>query len=265
MGFVKTTEEVSEIQEVLAHPRFVNAEMLQMEFLTDPETVSHVLPPPLEPVEDPLVVAMVGRWQSNCVADFAGGAIYVASRFRDVEGLYVLAMFMDTDAAIIFGRDLFGEPKKQARSDLRRRGTRFRGWVERHGTTLIDIEADLTTDLGPEQVQGVNFNVKATPSSDGVGLEGDAVLTQAEFDNDLWVNREGEGSLSLKGTVHDPLDEIEVIELVRATYIEGDLIASCRSVASIPADDFVPYAYGRLDDWRALDTETTSSRTISAA
>ncbi len=58
---------------------------------------------------------MIGRWQSNCVGDYCGGAIYVAARHEGVEGDYVLAMYMDADPAIIFGRDLFGEPKKQAR------------------------------------------------------------------------------------------------------------------------------------------------------
>jgi hypothetical protein len=44
-----------------------------------------------------VVTARVGRWRSNCVADFAGGAIYVAARHKNIEAAYVLAMFMDTD------------------------------------------------------------------------------------------------------------------------------------------------------------------------
>ena len=57
---------------------------------------------------------MIGRWQSNCVGDYCGGALYVAARHEGVEGDYVLAMYMDADPAIVFGRDLFGEPKKRA-------------------------------------------------------------------------------------------------------------------------------------------------------
>ena len=109
MGFVKTKEEISRIQETIKAPRFVNAEMLQIEFLTTPETVQNLLPPGLEPTEEPLMVAMVGRWQSNCVADYDGGALYVAARHGDIAAAYVLAMYMTTDHAIIFGRDLFGD------------------------------------------------------------------------------------------------------------------------------------------------------------
>ena len=142
MGFVKTPEEVKRIEAVLKRPRFVGAEMLMIEFLTRPEIVAEVLPPGLEPVAEPSVTAMVGRWRSNCVADFAGGAIYVMARHGEIEAPYVLAMFMDQDHAIIFGRDLFGEPKKQATTRLQRRGNAMHGYVERFGTRVIEIEAD---------------------------------------------------------------------------------------------------------------------------
>ena len=120
MGFVKTPEEITRIEHALRHPRFVNGEMLSVDFLTEPEFAAAVLPPPLEPADTPRVTAMVGRWQSNCVGDFYGGAIYVAARHEDVDGSYVLAMYMDGDVPMIYGRDLFGEPKKLARSGLHR-------------------------------------------------------------------------------------------------------------------------------------------------
>jgi acetoacetate decarboxylase len=253
MGFVRTPEEIAEIQATLRRPLFTSAEMLSVEFLTRPEIVEAVLPPPLEPADEPRVTAMVGRWQSNCVGDFNGGAIYVSSRYEDIEGDYVLAMYMNSDQAIIFGRDLFGEPKKQSVNSLHRSGSRMSGWVER-GVRLIELDADLGDDLGGAEVRGANFNFKAQPAADGSGLEGDAVLTVADFGLSLTTCREGAGSVRLQGTVHDPLDEIEVVDVKRATYIEGVLDASCRAVARVPAEDFLPYAYGRLDYWPALDT-----------
>jgi hypothetical protein len=51
--------------------------------------------------------------------------------------------------------------------------------------------------------------------------------------------------VTLRGTVHDPLDEIVVGRVLRAGYMEGDLHAQARSAARIPAADFVPYHYGR--------------------
>ena len=255
MGFVKTAEEVKRIEAVMKQPRFVGAEMLMIEFLTRPETVANVLPPGLEPVAEPLVIAMVGRWRSNCVADFAGGALYVMARHGDIEAPYVLSMFMDQDHAIIFGRDLFGEPKKQATSRLQRRGDVMHGHVERLGTRVIEIEATLPVRREPGREKGANFNIKALPSCTGAGLEDDPVLTLAEFDNHLTLRREGTGTLALRSTAHDPLADIEVCTVRGASYIEGDLLSTCRPLARLPADEFVPYLYGRLDDWSLLDTE----------
>ena len=57
-------------------------------------------------------------------------------------------------------------------------------------------------------------------------------------------------------TIHDPLDELEIVEPIRGAFIEADLIASAETLEYIDAEAFLPYALGRTDDWSALDTET---------
>jgi acetoacetate decarboxylase len=258
MGFVKRPEEIARIQHALSHPRFVNGEMLSVDFLTDPGVVAHVLPPPLEPADTPRVTAMIGRWQSNCVGDFHGGAIYVSARHDGVDGDYVLAMYMDNDVPTIYGRDLFGEPKKLATSALYRNGDTFHGWLERGGVRLIELHGELPTDLGSSDVEGVNFNFKARPRADGIGLEEDAILTRATFQTHIEAAQEGAGSVVLRGSVHDPLDELPVVSVLRGAFLECDLVGACRAIATVPADVFLPYHHGRHDDWSALDTESAA-------
>jgi acetoacetate decarboxylase len=258
MGFVKRPEEISRIEHALSHPRFVNGEMLSVDFLTDPDVLAHILPPPLLPADTPRVTAMIGRWQSNCVGDFFGGAIYVSARHDGIDGDYVLAMYMDNDIPTIYGRDLFGEPKKLATSALHRHGDTFHGRLERGGVRLMELHGELTTDLGPFDAEGVNFNFKARPAADGIGLEEDAILTRATFATHATLARQGAGSVVLRGSVHDPLDELPVVSVLRAAFVECDLIASCRAVATVPADVFLPYHHGRQDDWSALDTESAA-------
>jgi acetoacetate decarboxylase len=256
MGFVKSSEEIARIEHALSFPRFVGGQMLSVEFSTDESVIAEVLPPPLEAAEAPNVRAMVGRWQSNCVGDFYGGSIYVAARHEGIDGEYVLAMYMDNDVPTIYGRDLFGEPKKIADSNLVRRGDAFRGYIDRGGVRIVDLQAELTTDTGAFDAEGYNFNFKARPAADGQGLEEDAILTRAKFDVHATASLEGAGSVVLRGTVHDPLDEIPVRSVIKATYMECDLIGKCEAVATTPADVFLPYHYGRHDDWSALDTES---------
>ena len=109
--------------------------------------------------------------------------------------------------------------------------------------------------MGPGTASGANFNIKATPAADGTSCEDDAVVTLAEFDNNLNVRREGRADLTLASNPHDPVGDIEIVQLRTASYVEGDLIARARAIGRIPKDAFFPYLLGRMDDWSLLDTE----------
>jgi acetoacetate decarboxylase len=254
VGFVKTPEEIARIEAAIGSPRFGGAQMLSVEFLVDPAYIAEVLPPPLRPVAEPRMRAMVGRFGSNCVGDFAGGCVYVPCAHDGLAGEYNLFQYMDTDQATIFGRDVFGEPKKMAKATLRARLNHMHGTIERHGVPLITLEGDLTTDNGPFEATRESYNIKSRPAADGHGLEEDAILTRAHYEIRGRASREGRGRIALRGTVHDRLDGIPITEVLRATYFEGDLAAQVEVAARIPADSFAPFHHARNDEWSALAT-----------
>ena len=254
MGYVKTPDEIERIQSALRNPRFVNARRLTVDFLTEPETIERLLPPGFSPVDQPLVTAMMGHYQSNCVGDFAGGSIYLHSRFGDVEGTYALQMWMDTDHATLFGRDLYGEPKKIARAEVRRDGSRATGFIERGGVRLVEADVELRNEHAPSTAIRNAINVKARPAAGRDGLEEDAIVVCAANEDERRVHLDGPATLTLTGTELDPVDELPVVEVLRGTYVEGDASATLRTLGTIPADAFLPYAFGRNDDWSLLDT-----------
>jgi acetoacetate decarboxylase len=255
MGFRRTPEEIVAIQQTLADVEFVGGESLSVDFLTRPELVRALLPAELEPGESPRITAQVSRWRSNCVGDFDASAIYVSARHGDVAGDYVLTMFMDSDVPMLFGRDLFGEPKKIGRSTLYRNDGHMTGVLERGGTRLIEIEADLAEDSGPTTVLGRNYNVKYELAPDGSALAGPPTLTMAEFDQQVTVRRRtSSATLRLGSTVHDPLGDLEVVELLGGVYVETGMKASCVPVRTLDAEAFLPLALGRSDYWPALVT-----------
>ncbi len=257
MGFVKTPEEISRIEHALSHPRFVNGEMLSVDFLTDADVVAQLLPPPLEPGDSPLVSAMVGRWQSNCVGDFFGGAIYVSARHEGVDGdVRPGDVHGQRRARRSTGATSSASPRSSPTARCNRHGDVFTGHVDRGGVRIIELNAQLPTDLGAFDTESYNFNFKARPAADGIGLQEDAILTRAHFETRVCAGREGTGSVTLRGTVHDPLDELPIRSIVRASFIEVDLIGTCEAVATTPAAVFAPYHHGRHDDWSALDTES---------
>jgi acetoacetate decarboxylase len=255
MGFVKSAAEVERIQAALARPRFVNSQVLVVTFLTTEETVARILPPGFKPAAEPRITVQLGRWQSTCCGDFNGGSVKIAARWGELEGDYALAMYMDDDRPLIFGRDLFGEPKKLATAALFARAGGYFGYLERHGTRLIELAMEVDADAGPGRVAVNNFNVKARPAAGGIGLEEDALVTCAVFENELRANLEGPATVRLGGTAHDPLDEIEVVEVLRGRHVEADVTATNSVVGTIAAADYEPYFYGRgADDWSELDT-----------
>ncbi len=253
-SFVASPEAMQAIGKVIARPRFVNGEMLSVTAGVDPAWLREVIPAPLEPNGDSIRF-MVGRWQSNCVDNFAGAGIYVPARLGDLSGEYVLAMYMDNDASILFGREVFGEPKKQATSQLRRASGRAAAWVERYGQRILHLEAELDEETGPVDDKGINFNIKAMAATDGQGLESDAIVTAADFDVHFTATAAGRGAVALRSNGHDPLDSIPLGEVRGAVWQEGDLLARARRVATIPAKDFAPYYYARIDDYAGLNTE----------
>jgi len=256
MGFVKTREEIARIQTTLGERHFFNEKMLTIQYLTKPEIVRHVLPPGLQPTDTPLVTAMVGRWgRSNCVHAFEGGALYLQARHKDYVGDYCLAMPMSTDAAIVFGRELFGEPKKQATTTLERKGNTIKGSCVRYGKPILSIEAAMEKKETASESGFVNFHYKYLPKSDGQGLEWDPVLVMATFKTKVTLTEKGKGKLTLGNTIHDPLGEIEIVQLLDASYTEGDIYSRCQTLAQINAAEFMPYAYGKIDDWTALNNE----------
>jgi inosose dehydratase len=81
---------------------------------------------------------------------------------------------------------------------------------------LVEITAQVGDDLGPQETERVAFNYRSRPAANGVGLDGPAVLTEVRFATSIRRRREGSGTVALTGTVHDPVDEIPVVSLLRA-------------------------------------------------
>jgi hypothetical protein len=51
------------------------------------------------------------------------------------------------------------------------------------------------------------------------------------------------------------LGSIPVLEVVNTIWHEGDLIPATRTLATIPAADFLPYFFARVDDYASMNTE----------
>jgi hypothetical protein len=80
----------------------------------------------------------------------------------------------------------------------------------------------------------------------------------ASFKTKPTLIESGIASLALANTVLDPLGEIEILEVLGASYVEADTYSRCQALARIDAEAFLPYAYSKNDDYAALDNETSA-------
>src|SRR5689334_22990069 len=142
MGFVKTPEQVAEIEGLLAETRYI-VDQVAIGFETTEEFVRAVLPPPLTPTERPSGMACVTRGQSTFCGEYDLAWVGINAQHGDLFGVYTLAMIVAGDMGelpITAGRETWGEVKKQGRMGYSRDSDHVRGFAERHGVRLIEIE-----------------------------------------------------------------------------------------------------------------------------
>ena len=249
MRYVKSPEEVARIQALFAEPVFADSRVLTVVFETTPDFIAAVLPPGLAPDARPLASAFVGTFgASNCVGPFNGAAVLVRARHGDLAGNYCLTMPMSTDAAIIFGRELYGEPKKLADVRLERAGDTLHGSVTRYGVTFLELHARMVESGEPVDAPGSTFHYKFTPSPDGRGFDADPVLVHIRSETAIRHLERGAGELVLRESVHDPVADIPVVRVLGATYAEGETRTFGRTLARVDPQAFLPYAFAKMDD-----------------
>jgi acetoacetate decarboxylase len=252
--YVSTREHTRDLMAALRAPDFSDICALTVTFLSDPAVVAEILPPPLEPAAQPrasVTVASIGR--SNCVGPFEGASVNLACRFRGEEGSYCLTMPMSTDTAVTFGRELYAEPKKLADIALSVAGRNARGTVARHGVRYIEIEGHFETHPQPVGSSSTtkHYYFKFLPQADGSGLAADPELVCVTHHGRVFRAAAGEGRITFRESRHDPVADLPVSVIQGASLAESETRTEARVVARVAAHDFLPYAFGKMDDLTA--------------
>jgi acetoacetate decarboxylase len=98
--------------------RYINREYLIISYETDAELLKQILPPPLELAEPLVKFEFIRMPDSTGFGDYTESGQVVPVRYQDLLGTFTLAMFLDSEAPIAGGREIWGYPKKLARPRL---------------------------------------------------------------------------------------------------------------------------------------------------
>jgi acetoacetate decarboxylase len=158
---------------------------LEVVYLTDPEALAEVLPPPLSAPPQPRVHVRFtdidlrfGDYRHKEMVGF-----FAVDALLDGEpGEYPLLIPIDLEHAIAISRERFGEPKKLADITLTRSDDGVvHGSITRDGVTFIEVNGRVTGDLAvPGPYPSRQFWFKFSPAVDGPGFDGDPLLIRVE-------------------------------------------------------------------------------------
>src|SRR6202161_607926 len=94
--------------------RFFNREYFVITYRTDPEALAAVVPEPLQVTDSIVKYEFIRMPDSTGFGDYTETGQVIPVRLNGEEGAYTHAMYLDDDAPIAGGRELWGFPKKRA-------------------------------------------------------------------------------------------------------------------------------------------------------
>jgi len=254
---------------------FRDIEFLTLQYRTDPEAIRRLVPEPLEPTGDTVLlhVARMGDvpglgaeiHECNVMVgvrlDTAGGSI---------SGSYSPYFFLDSDRAIAQGREVQGQPKRAAIVDLQVRGDLVVGTVVANGIevlmgTLPYKQQPASLDELRSRVDMVtNINLKIVPNMDGtIALK---QLVARDLQNvrvlECWS---GPGTVELRPNAAVPLYRLPVLEFLDGYHWRAEFeLVGGRVLHDYLENEAVRGAAGRdLDHVSAGSSRPSSTRSDS--
>jgi acetoacetate decarboxylase len=207
--------------------RFVNREFFIVTYRTDPAALEEVVPAPLEIAEPLVKYEFIRMPDSTGFGDYTESGQVIAVRFEGQTGGYVHAMYLDDEAPIAGGRELWGFPKKLASPSLAVEKDTLLG-VLKYGSVPVAVATmgykHKALDTAPIKAAlcAPNFLLKIVPHVDGTARICELVRY---FCEDVTVKGAWSGPAALQLFHHAlaPVARLPVLEVVSGVHIVSDL------------------------------------------
>ena len=207
--------------------RFCDRELMIITYRTDPDKLRSVVPEPLE-VEEPLVnYEFIRMPDSTGFGDYTETGQVIPVSFRGRRGSYTHCMFLDDEAPIAGGRELWGFPKKLAKPTFRVEtdqlvGTLDYGPVRVATATMGYKHRPVNFGAVRASLAAPNFLLKIIPHVDGTPRICELVEYYLE---NVTLKGAWSGPAALALTPHAlaPIAELPVLEVVSSLHMICDL------------------------------------------
>jgi acetoacetate decarboxylase len=207
--------------------RFVNREYLIISYRTDPEALRAIIPAPLEFTDAIVKYEFIRMPDSTGFGNYTESGQVIPVTFNGVAGSYVHSMYLNDDAPIAGGREIWGFPKKLAEPKLRAEkdtliGTLDYGSIRVANGTMGYKHRVLDVAKVAAGMSAPGFLLKIIPHVDCTPRICELVRY---FLTDIKVKGAWEGPAGLELFDHAlaPVAELPVLQVLSATHILADL------------------------------------------
>ncbi len=257
-SFVTSKEDVNNF---FKKSKMADQEGVYVTWVTNPEAVKKVLPPPLEMVAPVVMAYIINIQKPTFCCRYTEAAIAIPATYNGKQGLYWVSFMLSGPGAemgTVNGREIGGIPKKIA-DEIRveRKGDYVHAYFERHGIRVIDVEIDLNGKYnnaaanailgnpspGEELLlEGFFYKYDANKNEDGVMQFTDGRLLSMAFDTVYHSWEKGTASVKLQDSIEDPWAELEVIEVLGAGYAHDDVdLAWSKVLCDVDLEEVMPH------------------------
>lgn len=208
--------------------RFINREFMVISYRTDPKLLEAVVPEPLKPAGDGIVkMEFIRMPDSTGFGDYTESGQVIPVTFHGEPGTYSHNMFLNDDAPIAGGREIWGFPKKLAQPSLAVRkdvllGTLFYDDIRVAVGTMGYKYRPFDAAKALAAVSGANYLLKIIPHVDCTPRVCELVRYHCQ---DVAIKGAWEGPAALELFEHAlaPVARLPVLEVVGAVHILTDL------------------------------------------
>lgn len=258
-SFVLSPTETAAVQEGRVTPYWLEA--VSVEFTTTKEFVASVLPPCFSQGDRPTGVAIISTHRrpdgDGRMLEFDATGIYVDAMYEGTLGRYSLTKLVSGDMAISLGRETLGEINKRGDSRIYSNGRTIYAYGSRKDMRIVEIEAQLGTDLGPSEIAVHSLELKATPIPHNMAKENHRIfhvkpsVIVVHEENHNVVTRKGTGTIKFTDNGFDPVSSIPIISFGEATFTEGTTSARLDRWAQLDTAEelYASYVFGRQYDF----------------
>ncbi len=210
--------------------RFIDREYLTIAYETDPDALRAQLPEPIEPNRDNIVLyEWIKMPDSSGFGAYTESGIVIPGRFGGEDVSFVAQMYLDDEAPIAAGREIWGFPKKYAHPKLELVKDTLTGTLEYAGQQVAmgtmgykHVCAEDSIARTMASLSRTQLNLKVVP-----GPDGNAEICQLIAVNlcDITVKGSwsGPARLHLVPHVNAPVADLPVRRIIGATHFIADL------------------------------------------